>query len=217
LAHNLETVQAPGLLHLGDVLKARVSAETVIDPAIVQAVIDGASAALGLSARDLGKAANAHFGGFVRFLNLAVSIGDLNGVINNAGAFASDGDAMTDSAIEAEIAERLAGGRSLGKQGIAYLLKGDFRRLLRLQINAQASKRSYRFKESLGMLTGAKMISTLISKDIEEVTGIHVRTKIGLGASIAFDRVFLFPAIADILAAAHLVPSDDARRDMRSY
>jgi len=198
---------------LGDVVKARVAVETIIDPAIVQAVIDGASAALGLSPRDLQKAANAHFSGFVRFLNLAVSVGDLNAVISNAGAFIND-KPVDVAESEADIEDRLRRGQGLGKHGLAYLAKGDFRRLIRLALNAAASKRSYRFKENVAVLTAAKMFTTLISKDIEEITGIHIRAKIGLGASLALDRIVLFPALADILHAAHLEPSDDARREM---
>jgi len=145
--------------------------------------------------------------------NLAVSLGDLTGILTHLSALEGSGESLPGDDAEREIKERLAGGRGLNKLLTFYLLKGDFRRLLKLSVNARASKRSHRFDQFAAVLMGLKMMTTLISKDIEEITGVHVRAKTGLGASVALDRVLLFPAAADILAGFTLEPSTEVLRN----
>jgi hypothetical protein len=65
------------------------------------------------------------------------------------------------------------------------------------------------------MLMALKMASTVVSKDIEEITAFHVRAKTGLGASIQFDRVFLFPAICEIVSGFNFDPSEEVLEQQR--
>jgi len=213
LAHNLETVQTPTKLQLGDVMKARVAFESIIDPAIVQATIDGLVAAMGdPGAKKLAKAANAHFGAFIKQSNFALSLGDLNSWINWVWALESDGEKRpSDQELDEDIEERLEEGRSLGDRNKFHLLRGDFRRFIACLANARASRSAYRYDDNAAMLMVAKMVTTLIGKDIEEVSAVHVRAKTGLGASVAFDRVLLFPAASECLAKFNLTPSREVR------
>lgn len=49
-------------------------------------------------------------------------------------------------------------------------------------------------------------MSTLISRDIEEITGIHLRSKTGLGPSLALDQILLHATITDIVSSFQLEP-----------
>jgi len=187
-------------LKWADIFQGRARIDVQFDPAIVKAVLQGLVGVLGDPGPDkLAELGHAYFTTFVKHTHFQIQLSDL------AAMFAA---LRASKPIEPVDAERELKTHNKSDALFFYLLSQPFTRIMRA-IADDECRSTYRYHDNLAILAVAKTISTLASKDIEEVSAVHVRMKTGQGVSLRMERAVPVSSIAKLIYAIKLNPPPD--------